>query len=206
MKVYTCKQGSPEWHALRRGIPTASEMGRIMTPKTMALSSAADGYIAQLVAERLSTIPPEYADSYTNKPMEWGRETEMAARRWYEMEIGVQVQEIGFCTSDDGRFGCSPDGLVGEKGGLELKCPQGKAQIKYCLDDRHAIPSEYMAQVHGALLVSGRPFWDFLSYSPGCPTIYVRAEPSIYTMKLATALEEFLERFDEALAKIKGML
>jgi hypothetical protein len=205
LKVYTaeeCPQGSDTWFEVRKGIPTASRFDRILTPKKMKLSGQVDGLIAELIGEKFSLITPENVEHYTNRAMRWGEECEAEARRWYSLEVDEDVVQVGFCLTDDGRFGCSPDALVGKPGGLELKCPTPKVQVEYLLAG--VLPDEYMAQVHGNLIVTEREWWDFVSYSPGLPPFRVRVVPNSYTRELRVGLEMFWEKFQEALARGKS--
>lgn len=201
MRIIECEQGSMEWFQARRGIPSASNFDRIITPKTGKLSAQADDYICELIGELNTPYLPEWAENYTNKAIRWGEQTEQEARDWYTVDTGNQVRQVGFCTTDDARFGCSPDGLIGEDGGLELKCPQPKTHTAYLL--KGGLPDEYRPQVHGALFVTGRPWWDFASYSPGLPPLLVRVVPDDYTRALADALENFHLRYSAALEKVR---
>lgn len=198
MIVHQCEQGSPEWFELRRGVPTASQFHRILTGKGK-LSAGADQYICELIADKMRLGPPLV--TYRSGPMRDGQATEAEARSWYEMEVDLDVQRVGFVTTDDGRFGCSPDSLVGDHGGLELKCPTGKVHAGYVLAGEH-VPRQYRPQVHGALAVTDRQFWDFLSYSAGMPPLLVRVCPDWYTETLRDALELFWEKYQKALAKM----
>ena len=202
MKIHDVPQLSREWFELRRGRPTASQFGRILTPKTAKLAAAADGYIAELIAEifHLGTISE--LESTPSRAMIHGTDCEPEARKFYEMDRSVDVKQVGFCTTDDGRFGCSPDGLVGDDGILELKCPTGKTQVEYLLDGE--LPAEYRGQVHGALIVTGRAWVDFLSYCPGLPPLLIRQTRNSWTEALETALDGFWARFQECLRKIEG--
>lgn len=189
MRVVECEQGTIEWAEARRGIATASRFGDILTPKTMKLSDKARDYACELLAEHF--VPPHYwlGDDLQTKAMAQGTRTEREARAYFELETNRPVQEVGFVLTDDGRFGCSPDGLVGNDAGLELKCPLHKTQISYLLDG--TLPAKYRAQVHGALVVTGRSHWWFMSYAPGLAPLLVKVEPDDYTDKLRKALEDF---------------
>lgn len=201
MKTFMCVQNSPEWWELRRGVPTASNFDRIITPKTGALSKSADALICELIADSRRGCMPE--EGPISRPMQNGIDTEPEARRWYEMEKGIDVRRVGFCLTDDDRFGCSPDALVGEDGGLELKCPELKTQAAYLLAGE--LPAEYRPQVHGCLIVTGRAWWDFLSYAPGLPPLLIRVTPDAYTDALRKALDDFWAKLEAAKAKIAAM-
>jgi hypothetical protein len=196
--LHQCDQGTGEWWELRRGLATASGFSRIVTSKGK-LSKQADGYIAELIAD-IASLNPNFFTSQGTQAMRNGQAAEPEARRWYEMEKNVDVRQVGFCTTDCGRFGCSPDGLVGDDGGLELKCPMLKTHSLWLI--KGVIPTEYRAQVHGSLIVTGRKYWDFLSYSPGLEPLLVRVEPDEFTATLKQALEDFWVRFTEAVEKL----
>ncbi len=202
MKLIECVQGSPEWWEARRGVPTCSEFGRILTPKTMKVSSSADKYIAELIADRVCLTPNYFTDRPTSRDMEHGTNSEPEARRFYEMERGVDVTQVGFYLDDEGRFGGSPDGLVGEEGGLELKCPKLSTQVEYLLAG--TLPDEYKAQVHGHLIVSKRPWWDFMSYAPGLEPFIIRVEPDAFTRELKVGLEMFWDKYVATWKRIEG--
>ncbi len=195
MRQFFCQQGSPEWFELRRGVPTASEFNRIMTPEKMKPSSAMDGYVAELIGELVRTDPAP--PDRMNDAMRHGVDVEPEARRFYEMHRNCDVTKIGFCMSDDMRFGCSPDGLIGDDGLLELKCPDVTTQIKYLMGPA-VVPSEYRCQVHGQLIVTGRKWVDFLSYARGPDPFLVRIEADSFTTELRVCLELFWEKLESA--------
>ncbi len=210
MKIYTMPQYSPEYWEVKRGIPSASNFHRILTAKKAKFGAKAEAYACELIAEIACLNPP----FFTERPghtaaMRNGLDAEPEARRFYEFDRKVTVRQVGFVTTEDGRFGFSPDGLVGEEGGLELKCPELKAQFRYLRAS--AIPDNYKAQVHGPLalrlLDSTMRFkwWDFLSYSPGADKLLIRVEPDAYTEKLAVALERFHAMFTEIKEKLLGV-
>ena len=202
MKIIDCIQGSPEWFEAHRGIPTASNFDRILTAKTMKLSAQADKFIAELIGQ-IFTIGSIEPKGYISRPMQDGILMEPEARRWYEFERNCEVRQVGMCLTDDGHFGASPDALVGEDGALELKCPLAATHVQYLLDG--VLPSEYAAQVHGELIVTGREYVDFVSYCPGLPGFIVRQTPNAYTESLRKALDEFWTRYQVTLAKVRGI-
>ncbi len=154
-------QGSPEWDAVRVGRVTASNFSAATSKgKGSPPSKTRKDYMIKLVAERLTGLP---AESYSNKAMEWGSETECAAREYYEALNNVSVRQVGFIARDDD-VGGSPDGLVGDDGMLEIKCPFSTTHIKYILAGK--MPAEYVKQVQGNLWVAERKWCDFVSFDP----------------------------------------
>ena len=202
MKIYDCVQGSPEWHKLRCGVPSASNFDRIVTPKTGQLSKGADDYICELIAGRNADSWPE---SYVSPAMQNGIDMEPEARAWFAMNTDCEVRKVGWCTTDDGLLGCSPDGLIadskGVRGGLEIKYPTPKIHVKYMLSGE--MPAEYKPQVYGSLVVCDLEFWTFLSYSTQYrPLIYIVIHDD-YAKKVRDALAEFKSLYQLALAKFE---
>ncbi len=168
------EQGSEPWHAARRGIVTASVVGKLLTPTLkVADNDTSRALTATLAAERICG---------------WSEETGMTADMWRGVEhepyardhysgMYSQAVECGFMRRDeDGwQLGLSPDGLVGDDGGLELKCPRAKTHVAWTLADR--VPPQHMAQVQAALLASGRDWWDFCSFVSGLPLFVKRVYP-----------------------------
>ena len=200
MKIIECVQYSPDWWEARRGIPTASSFDKIMTPKTMKLSESCMDYIYQLIADSIHFDPNMLTERPMTAAMRNGSECEPEARNYYAFDREMKVQQVGFCLSDDGKFGCSPDGLVGDAGLLELKCPQPHTHVKYL--HLGELPNEYKAQVHGQLIVTGREWCDFMSYCPGFDPFIVRVTPDPFTETLRAVLDMFWQRFQEIKAKV----
>jgi predicted phage-related endonuclease len=198
MKIVECQQGTPEWSMARAGIPTASEFNRIITTEGKP-SKQKTAYLYKLAGERITGIPEE---SYTNGNMQRGQLLEEEARQHYEFVYGEPVTKVGFCLTDNGLAGCSPDGLVGEKGGLEIKCPTLSTHVGYLLDGK--LPTEYVLQVQGNLLVTGREWWGFYSHFPGMKPLILRVERNEELLaKLKTALDEFCAELETIVQKIK---
>jgi hypothetical protein len=203
MKTYTCPQLSDEWWELRRGRPTASAFDRILTPKTGKIAAAADDLIYELIAEQFHREPMASIARYQNDAMKNGVAIEPEARKWYEFERDCAVEQVGFITDDEGRFGCSPDGLIGTDGGLEIKSPSPKVHARYFAEG--VLPADYRCQVHGDLIISERKWWDFVSYCPAVslPPLVVRVVPDEFTETLRAGLEQFWTRYQETLDKIR---
>lgn len=205
MTKFYCEQYSPEWWELRRGIPTASSFDRILTSKTAKPSAAQEDYIAELLADRACQTPNFFTERSTNAAMEEGTRREPQSRLWYEQKYDVRVQQVGFLQTEDLRFGASPDGLVGEDGGIELKNPTLKQQAIYLMDTSRLL-DDYRQQVHGSLVVSGLLWWDLCSYAPPLPAVKLRIERDAYTTRLAEELEAFWEKFVKYRDLIEGMI
>lgn len=200
MKTFMFDQGTPEWLNVRAGLATASNFGRIITDKKMDYASGAKSYIYEIIAEKLIGGPDPWEDNYQTADMRRGTRTEHEARGYHEMETGKKVSMVGFCIHDNERWGCSPDGLIDDDGGLELKCPAPKTQIRWLVDG--GLPDEHRAQVYGSMIVTGRTYWNFLSYCIGLPPIFVRVERDMYMMKLLECLKRFNEEYDAVYAKV----
>lgn len=170
MKILQADQGTQEWLDARLGCPSASQFCKLVTTAGKP-SASADDYISELIAER---ITGEREPIYVNEWMQRGTELEPEARATYEFMNGVDVQEVGFILDDSGEFGCSPDGLIGEDGGVEFKCPAPKNHIAW--SRKGVCPSKHYAQVQGCLYITGREWWDFMSYHPDMKPFIVRVE------------------------------
>ncbi len=204
-RVLNSPQYSFSWWQSRRGIPTCSEFSRIISPVKGEPSKSQDEYIAELIADRSEFmapfIPPE--DAYQNAEMAEGTRREPESRSWYAMQTDSEIRQVGFVLSACGRFGGSPDALVGDDGILELKNPARKTQIKYLL--KGGLPADYKCQVHGLLIVTQRKWVDFLSYCPGFAPLLVRIEPDEFTAKLRKELAAFCDRLQETIARVSAL-
>jgi putative phage-type endonuclease len=156
------EQRSPEWFAARCGVMSASNFDKLITSSGRA-STQVDAYINQMIADKIIGYPPSDGAEQPNAAMKRGTDMEPEARAYYEL-IASPVVEVGFCLHDDYEFGCSPDGLVGDDGLLEIKCPSAHTHIEYIKNK--TLPAKYVAQVQGQMLVTGRKWCDFLSYHP----------------------------------------
>jgi hypothetical protein len=199
VRIISCEQGSPEWHAARCGIPTASNFDKLVT-STGAPSKQAQGYLYALAAERITGRVVELPVSAA---MEEGSRREEESRMVYAMIREVEVTQVGFCLDDSGRYGCSPDGLVGDDGCLELKNPLGKTAVEYLVGNR--IPAEYTQQVQGQLLVTGRAWVDWTSYFPGLPVMVVRVPRDVaFIAALEKALAVFCKDLNHLCEDLRG--
>lgn len=155
-------QGTPEWLAERAGKVTASALSNVMMTKTAA---GYQNYMAQLICERLTGQPVE---TFKSAAMEHGTETEPQARAFYELETGLDVVECGFIPHPAlANSGASPDGLVGDVGLVEIKCPQPPKHIKNLMGG--TIDKAYMLQMQWQMECTGREWCDFVSFCPSFP-------------------------------------
>ena len=158
-------QGSDEWKALRLGKVTASRVADVIAKTKTGYSASRANYMAQLIAERLTDT---VADAYTNAAMQHGTETEPEARSAYEFYQGVTVEQVAFVPHPKiDQAGCSPDGLVGADGLVEIKCPNTATHLETLLGQ--AVPSKYETQMQFQMACTGRKYCDFVSYDPRMP-------------------------------------
>lgn len=154
MKIHTVEQASPEWFAARKGLLTASNADTIA-----ANGKGLETYIVKLLAEEYSSAEPE---EYSNEHTDRGQELEDQCITMYELENGVEVVRVGFVECDG--YGASPDGLVGEDGLIEVKCPKDTVYMKILLTG--VVDSAYVWQTQMQLLVTERQWCDLVFYNP----------------------------------------
>lgn len=158
-------QGSPEWFAARLGKATASRIADVIARGKSGPSASRANYMAQLVAERLTGVSQ---DGYQSEAMERGNEVEPDARLAYAFRKGVDVGEIGFVQHPRIKMaGASPDGLIGEDGLVQFKCPNTATHIDTLR--RGVIPGRYLTQILWELACTGRAYCDFVSFDPRLP-------------------------------------
>ena len=195
------EQGSTEWLQARAGILTASTIGQIITAKTIkpAMNDRSRGLFQTLIAERITGRVEPVSP---NRMMVRGTLLEPEARRIYAEQTGQDVTEIGFARLDTDTYtlGSSPDGLVGETGGIEIKSPSAKVHVATVLSG--AIPDYNRAQVQAFLHVTGREWCDFISYLPGEPLFIIRDFPDErWQAAIVSAAEQFEETARNAIAR-----
>jgi putative phage-type endonuclease len=195
--IHNCAQGTQEWFDVRLGLPSASCFDRIVTMKGEP-SKQSEKYLFKLAGEKVSGKAEE---SYQNDAMKRGVEMEDQARQMYQIMQDAIVEQVGFCVSEGG-WGCSPDGLVGEDGMIEIKCPSIAVHVEYLLNGK--LPSDYFQQTQGQLLVTGRKWVDFVSFYPGLKPLIVRVTPDVeFHQKLKAELEKFVIRLNDVINSIK---
>ena len=198
------EQGSAEWLAIRLGKVTASRITDVLAKGKSGEAATREDYRTELLVQRLTNEPGE---SFTNAAMEWGTQTEPMARIAYEAHANVFVEQVAFVDHPTIEwFGCSPDGLVGETGLLEIKCPASKTHIKYLLGGKP--PAKYVPQMQCQMAVTGREWCDFVSYDPRLPEdlqlFVVRLERDVsYIMAMEEEVSKFLGEVSEMYSKLK---
>lgn len=195
-------QGTEEWLKARLGVPSASNFSKVITT-TGKRSTSFMGYVNALIAERL-TGDPTYVK--ITEPMERGTSLEDEARAMYQLIEEVDVRQVDFIKHPNMEVGCSPDGLIDTKcdrgliGGLEIKCPLQGTHVEYLRAGK--VPSKYMLQVQGSMFVTGRGYWDFMSYHPKMKPLIVRTyRDDDLINELATHLQEAVLLIEDGVDK-----
>jgi putative phage-type endonuclease len=182
-----CQQRSEEWFRLRKGIPTGSGFSKIMTSK-LEYSKSAERYAWDLVGE---TFGIEREKIFVTHAMQHGIDFEDEAAFSYSICTDEPVTECGFIFQDEKRnWGVSPDRFVGEDGLLEIKCPQPARMMEY--HEQGKLPTTYVQQVYGQLLVTGRKWLDFFAYHPDIKPFLIRVHAD---EKIQNKVQDCLEHF-----------
>ena len=188
------EQRSNEWLEARKGKITASRVGDIMKGSRGKYLAARETYMLELATEILTG---ESAPFFENEAMRWGSETEGLARGAYEAETGTWVDEVGFKYSEEFFLGASPDGLVGEDGCIEIKCPNTNTLLK--LKSSGKINPKHLVQMNVVMLVWDRSWCDYFVYDPRLPS-------NNYFMRRIERKEEVVEGIIEEVKKFKAEL
>ncbi len=204
------EQGTPEWFAQRLGKVTASRVADIVAKTKTGVAASRGNYLAQLVAERLTG---QAADSFKSGAMQHGTETEPMARMAYETETGQMVTEVAMIQHPKIEMaGASPDGLVGEDGLVEIKCPNTSTHIATLIADK--APSGYMAQMQWQMACTGRAWVDFVSFDPRMPEdmqLFIKRVPrdekliAEYEAEVIKFLAEVQETVDKLIELRRGV-
>lgn len=213
MITYNHPQGSPEWLQSRCGVITASMFKvareRLKSgPNKGDFTEAAKDYAFRLAFERISGQLMD--EGFTTWQMDRGHELEPQARAAHEIETGCVVEQVGFVTTDDGVFGASADGFIGDTTGLEIKCLVSAKGIRklWFADDL----SDFMDQVQGGMWITGRSDWHFVMYSPALAGIekhlFLRVvkRDEAYIEAMARDLLDFAELVNEFQERLKRPL
>jgi putative phage-type endonuclease len=186
MIIETPEQRTPDWIAARRGLCTGSRVKELFGTK-----AARTTYMHQLVAERMTDVAAEF---FVNDAMKHGTEQEPFAREEYEAKTGEIVSEVGFVLHPTIEFfGASPDGLIGDDGLIEIKCPTTVKYVSWVIDNE--IPKEHKPQMIAQLVCTGRKWCDFVAYDPR-----IKVGPKIW-IKRFTPTEKEREEVEEVVSQ-----
>lgn len=207
LEIFNCEQGSDEWFRCRMGIPTASEFATVMAKgKDGGHSQTRKTYMYKLAGERISGTPME---SFSNSYMERGKLLETAARELYAFMTDADPELVGFVRN--GNTGCSPDALIGDDGLLEIKTKAPHIMIDCIL--KGDIPPEHIAQMQGALWITGRQWCDLFCYyrgdnGMGKPMFFKRRMKRIeeYIRKLEDSVHQFNRELESLVQDIKNCM
>jgi putative phage-type endonuclease len=204
MIVLDFEQGTPEWHAYRCGKVTASRVADVIAKTKTGWGASRANYAAQLVVERLTGT---VAESYSNAAMQWGTDTEPRARLVYAMMTDAEVGQCGLIQHPTIPLSCaSPDGLIGDDGLLEIKCPNSATHIETLLSE--TVPGRYVTQIQWQLACSDRAWCDFVSFDPRLPgemqlfVQRVRRDDAVIR-ELATQIEVFLSEVADTVSQLQ---
>jgi hypothetical protein len=196
---YDLIQCTEPWYAARCGLLTASEMSKIITAKTLKYSESKDTntHLYELLAQRITSYVEPH---FISHDMQRGKDDEIDAKVLYEKHF-FPVKDCGFITNDKWGFtlGYSPDGLVGDDGQIEVKSRAQKYQMQTILE--WGMPPDFVIQLQTGLLVSERPWCDFISFCGGMPMFPLRieADDDVQTAIIAAATI-FHQKLDEKMA------
>jgi putative phage-type endonuclease len=159
------EQRTDEWFAARLGKVTASKVADVMARTKSGYSASRENYMAQLVVEQITGTRQE---SFSNSAMQWGTDQEPFARGAYEATSGNMVEEVGFMNHPTITMaGASPDGLIGDDGCVEIKCPNTATMIETLLTG--AVPQKYFTQMQMQMACAGRAWCDYVVFDPRMP-------------------------------------
>ena len=198
------EQRTEEWFEARMGCVTASRTADVMAKTKSGYAASRANYMAELICERLTG---ERQGGFSSAAMQWGTETEPQARMAYEIITGATVVETGFVLHPEiAGFGASPDGLIGDDGLIEIKCPNTATHIDTLLADK--VPTKYIIQMHVQMLCTGRAWCDFVSFDPRLPidlqmfTKRVECDDKL-AEEIVTEVKSFLADMEAKIAKLK---
>lgn len=197
------EQRTEDWFAARLGKVTASRVADVIAKTKTGYSASRENYMAQLVVERLTNTQ---AESFTNAAMQWGTDQEPFARAAYEVAQNVMVEETGLVDHPTiAMAGASPDGLIGEDGLVEIKCPNTATHIDTLLTQ--TVPAKYITQMQFQMACTGRQWCDFVSFDPRMPAkaqLFVKRvmRDEAFIKEIETEIKKFLA---EITAKVEQL-
>jgi hypothetical protein len=192
-------QNSSWWETARAGIPTASDFHNLITPKFKPREGdMAESYFYMKLSERWTGTP---TPGKKTMEMDFGNILEEKAKPHYTFMFDEEIMACGLATTDDGKIGCSPDGLIGDDGGIEIKCPEAKTHTKYLMLGK--LPDDYVLQVYGSMFVTGRKWWKFMSYRKNFPAYVTTIErDEKINAIISEVLYAFCDRLDAGYSRL----
>lgn len=203
MDSHQLEQGSIEWKMSRLGKVTASRISDVVAKTKTGYSSSRANYMAQLICERMTN---EFQESYTNSAMTHGVENETYARAAYEAKTGNMVDQVGAIDHPTiPMSAASPDGLVGDDGCLEIKCPNTATHIDTVLGEEPA--KKYFDQMQWQMRCADRSWCDFVSFDPRMPShlqLFIKRieRNDLYIAELEKEVIQFLAEVDDKVKKL----
>lgn len=190
---------SLDWLMARCGVITASEMDNLLTPEfAPRKGEMMRSYLFRKLAERWLGSP---LPGFNSIDCDIGSILEDFCLPLFSFETGLDIARVGLVLTDDRRCGCSPDGLIGNDGGAEAKCPRVENHLKHLLAG--VVPKEHLVQVHFSLYVTQRKWWKFISYARGTPMLVVHVERDEEIQnKIDEAIQEFIPQLDSAFERL----
>lgn len=205
--ILDVEQGTKQWKEARAGFVTASRLCDVLDVIKKGEGAERRKYRGEIVSEILSGQP--YPQHITQE-MRWGTEYEPEARAVYSLENEIIVDRVGFVIHPEiGRFGCSPDGFVGDRGMLQIKCPTTRTHLNWIREGR--IPLEHASQLIGELSCNRDRDWiDFMSYDPRLPDPFrkfirrfERAGRENLILGIESVVEQFNGEIDDEIAQLR---
>jgi putative phage-type endonuclease len=205
VKVLDVEQGSEAWLQARLGKVSASRMADVTARTRSGYGASRANYAAELIAERLTGTP---AERYTNAAMAWGTEKEPDAKDAYCFLRDAEIVPVGLVLHPTIAMACaSPDGLVGDDGLIEVKCPLSATHIDTLLSE--TIPEKYVKQMMWQMACTGRQWCDFVSFDPRLPAemqVFIRRVPrdNALILELEQETVKFLAEIDQTISKLQA--
>jgi putative phage-type endonuclease len=205
VKVLDVEQGSEAWLQARLGKVSASRMADVTARTRSGYGASRANYAAELIAERLTGTP---AERYTNAAMAWGTEKEPDAKDAYCFLRDAEIVPVGLVLHPTIAMACaSPDGLIGDDGLIEVKCPLSATHIDTLLSE--TIPEKYVKQMMWQMACTGRQWCDFVSFDPRLPAemqVFIRRVPrdNALILELEQETVKFLAEIDQTISKLQA--
>lgn len=202
------EQRTEDWFAARLGKVTASSLHKVLARTKTGYGADRANYMTQLVLERVTGTK---ADGYTNAEMQWGIDQEPFARAAYEAHKGVLVDEVGFMQHPTIEMaGASPDGLVGNDGMVEIKCPSSKTALECWLSD-DPVEAKYYAQMQWQMACANREWCDYVVFDPRMPAkaqlfIYRVSRDRDWLINTEKEVKKFLAEVDAKVAALRKII